>query len=82
MKDMRKLLAVTLLILTLGIPAYAEGQMETPRPTTPGQSQTQPLSETPEEEGVVGEDTLTQNGQMETPKSAVLCVIETILALI
>ena len=32
MKNLRKLFAVALLVLTLGLPAYADGQMETPKP--------------------------------------------------
>ena len=80
MKNLRKLFAVTLLILTLGLPAYADGQMETPRPTTP--APTQQSSQTTLTENVNSDVPLTQNGQMETPKSAVLCLIESILALI
>ena len=79
MKNMRKLFAVALLVLTLGLPVYADGQMETPKPTTPGQSQ---QSQTTITEEVNCDDVLPQNGQMETPKSAVLCLIESILALI
>lgn len=77
MKNMRKLFAVALLVLTLGLPAYADGQMETPKPTTPGQSQQIILTD-----DVNSDSLLPQNGQMETPKSAVLCLIESILALI
>lgn len=79
MKNLRKLFAVALLVLTLGLPAYADGQMETPRPTTPGHSQ---QSQTTLTEDVNIDGPLTQSGQMETPKTAVLCLIESILALI
>lgn len=76
MKNLRKLFAVTLLILTLGLPTWADGQMETPLAP--------PTKATPvatEDEG--SDAALPQNGQMETPqKSALLSLVESILALI
>lgn len=81
MKNLRKLFAVTLLVLTLGLTAYADGQMETPKPTatTP---QTQEATVVPPTGEPGSDDALTQSGQMETPKSAVISLIESILALI
>ena len=35
MKQLKRLFAVTLLVLTLGIPAYADGIMDTPRAVPP-----------------------------------------------
>ena len=80
MKNLRKLFAVTLLVLTLGLTAYADGQMETPKPSGTPVKIEQPL-ETPLTED--GSDTLqTQSGQMETPMTLMLSVIESVLALI
>ena len=79
MKNLRKLFAVTLLVLTLGLPAYADGQMETPKPHGAPVKMAQPVG-TPliPESDTSG----TQNGQMETPMSIMLSVIESVLALI
>lgn len=79
MKNLRKLFAVTLLVLTLGLPAYADGQMETPKPAGAPVKIAQPV-ETPliRESDTSG----TQNGQMETPMTIMLSVIESVLALI
>lgn len=79
MKNLRKVFAVTLLVLTLALPAYANGQMETPKPSS-APAPTQTVTPLTDEAG--SDAALTQNGQMETPKSAVFCLIETILALI
>lgn len=82
MKNMRKLLAVALLIFTLGVPSYADGQMETTRPsggsgvTTPQTPQPTPTPEPePDPEQIV-------NGQMETTVKVTLGLIQSILALI
>ena len=79
MKNLGKLFAVALLVLTLGLPAYADGQMETPKPHGAPVKIAQPV-----EAPVIPEsDTSgTQNGQMETPMSIMLSVIESVLALI
>ena len=77
MKNMRKLLAVTLLILTLALPAYAEGQMETPKPSG-GAAITAPQPT----QDVEGDPEQTENGQMETTLTVTLGLIESILALI
>ena len=75
MKNMRKLLAVTLLLITLGLPVYADsGQMDTPKPGS-GVVAPPPSS--------TGSDaTQTPDGQMDATLTAVLGVIESILALI
>ena len=79
MKNLRKLFAVTLLVLTLGLPAYADGQMETPKPHGAPVKIAQPV----EKPLIPGSDTSgTQNGQMETPMTIMLSVIESVLALI
>jgi hypothetical protein len=82
MKTMRRLLAITLLLLTLGLPVFADqaGQMETPKPGT-GAAPT-PTPQTAVVQNYEGDATLTQDGQMETTLSVVLDVIGSILALI
>ena len=80
MKNLRKLFAVTLLVLTLGLPAYADGQMETPKPHSGAPVQIAQPVVTPL---IPQSDTSgTQSGQMETPMTLMLSVIESILALI
>ncbi len=82
MKNLRKLFAVTLLVLTLGLPAYADGQMETPKPSGGAPvKMAQPL-ETPLIQDVESDTSGTQSGQMETPMTIMLSVIESVLALI
>ena len=79
MKNLRKLFAVTLLVLTVGLPAYADGQMETPKPSGAPVKIAQQV-ETPliQESDTSG----TQSGQIETPMTIMLSVIESVLALI
>ena len=81
MKNLRKLFAVTLLVLTLGLPAYADGQMETPKPSGAPVKLAQPL-ETPLTQDVESDASGTQSGQMETPMTIMLSMIESVLALI
>ena len=81
MKNLGKLFAVTLLVLTLGLPANADGQMETPKPSGAPVKIAQPL-ETPLTQDVESDTSGTQNGQMETPMTIMLSVIESVLALI
>lgn len=82
MKNMRKLLAVALLIFTLGVPSYADGQMETTRPSG-GSGVTMPLTPqpTPTPEPEIDPEQ-TGNGQMETTLKVTFSLIESILALI
>ena len=83
MKNMRKLFAVALLLLTLGLPVYADesGQMDTPKPT--GGTITQPhTSQTVVIQDVEGSITQTPNGQLDVTLTTMLSVIESILALI
>ena len=72
--NMRKIFAVALLVLTLGLPGYADesGQMDTPRPKAVVVIQ-------PQESGDPAQMT---SGQMDTTLTAMLGVIESILALI
>ena len=84
MKNMRKLLAVALLLVTLGLPVYADGetgQMDTPRPA--GGKNTQPPStQTVVIHDVESDAAQTPNGQMDTTLTVMLNVIDSILALI
>ena len=80
MKNLRKLFAVALLALTLGLPAYADGQMETPKPHGTPVKIAEPV-ETPLIQDVEYSSG-TQSGQMETPMTIMLSVIESVLALI
>lgn len=84
MKTMRKLLAVTLLALTLGLPVYAEnGQMETPKPSTGTMpSPTPQTSQTVLTQDIGGDNVLTQDGETDTTMTLLLDVIGSILALI
>ena len=82
MKNMRKLLAVALLIFMLGLPSYGDGQMETTKPAAGSpatSSQTPQPTPTPE---VGGDGEKSGNGQMETTLTVTLGLIESILALI
>ncbi len=76
MKNMRKLLAVTLLLFTLGLPVYADesGQMDTPKPGSGVIA--------PPPSPIEGDPAQTPDGQMDTTLTAVWGVIESILALI
>lgn len=79
MKNMRKLFAVALLVLTLGLPVYADGQMETPRTVT---STTEGQMETPLLQEDQTENAQAKDGQMETPLTIVLMLLDNALALI
>ncbi len=78
MKSLRNFFAVTLLVLTLGLPAFADGQMETPKP------QGAPVTVTDVPTALDGqmETPQSRDGQMETPLMIALRVIENVLALI
>lgn len=80
MKNMRKLLAVALLIFTMGLPSYADGQMETPKPSAGGSVITTPQPATTQ--AVEGDPEQSENGQVETTLTVTLGLIESILALI
>ena len=81
MKNLRTFFAVTLLIVTLGLPVYADGGMETPKtpPTGPSTSSLAAPS-TPEGGGM--DTPQAKNGGMETPLMITLSLIENLLALI
>ena len=83
MKNMRKLLAVALLLLTLGLPVYADesGQMDTPKPGS-GTITQPPSSQTVVIQDVESDPAQTPSGQMDTTLIVMLDVIESILALI
>jgi hypothetical protein len=81
MKNLRKLFAVTLLVLTFALPAYADGQIETPKPSGAPVKLAKPL-ETPLTQDDGSYTSGTQSGQIETPMTIMLSVIESVLALI
>lgn len=80
MKKLRTFFAGTLLVVTLGLPVYADGGMETPKTPPTGSSTTSVAAPSTQDGGM--ETPQAQDGGMETPLQVTLSLIESVLALI
>ena len=80
MNNLRTFFAVTLLMVTLGLPVYADGGMETPKTPPPGPLTSSVAAPSAQEGGM--ETPQAQEGGMETPLLMTLSLMESVLALI